>query len=179
MAFVAYSNAASSYTDLTGETTSLPQVGLMGARNRIIKGNLALDTTQLGTVGNSFALGPIFTSSRIHSIGIQSDNLGTTLTVNVGLYKTDSSRTVVDADAYGSAFSIDNLAPPSGAITSVRADVRWESNSTDLNTMEQAVWEDGGEASDPLQVWLLALTITATSSPAAGDVAFLIQYTLD
>ena len=176
MAFTVYSTAAGAF-DNVSTTISLPPVGLGGARNRMAKGVIALATADFDTVGDQIALCVLPTIARVHSIGIQSDNLGTTVTANIGLYDTDSARTVIDADAYASAVSIDALSAPTG--TTSRNEFRWESATTDLNTIEQRVWEDGGVTSYPAKQWLLALTITVISSAVAGDLGFFVEYTID
>jgi hypothetical protein len=176
MAFVRYTDAASAFDDVG--TAKVADVGLSGARFRISKGNIALLAADLDT-GDQIALCPLPTGARIHTIGIQSDNLGTALTADCGLYDTDSARTVIDADAYASSLTIDALAAPSGAITSVRSDFRWESAATDLNTMANRIWEDGGVSADPVTTWLLALTIVTSTTPVAGDLGFIVGWTID
>ena len=177
MAFTRYAEAASAFDDVN--LPSISDVGLSGARERIMKGNLALVVGDFDTVGDQIALCALPTGARIHEIGIQSDNLGTTVTADIGLYDTDAARTVIDADAYASAVSIDNLPAPDGSVTSVRADFRWESGVNGLETMAQRIWEDGGATEDPKTQWLLVLTITAITAAAAGDLAFIIKYTHD
>ena len=176
MAFTIYSAAAGAFDDVS-TTPSLPRVGLAGARNRIAKGNIALATGDFDTVGDQIALAILPTGAHLHSIGLQSDDLGTTVTVDIGLYDTDSARTVIDANAYASAVSIDALAAPNG--TTPRIEFRWESSVNALETMGKRVWEDGGVSIDPVKQWILAITITAVTAAAAGDLGFLIQYTHD
>ena len=93
------------------------------------------------------------------------------------MYNTDSARTVIDADAYASAVSIDALAAPLGVVAGF--EYRWESATTNLNTLEQRVWQDGAATFDPVAQWLLALTITVSTTPVVGDLGFLVRYTID
>jgi len=175
MAFVRYTDAAGAYDDVS-TTPSLPAVGLANAKEYIAKGNIALLAADLDT-GDQIALCVLPTGARVHGIEIQSDNLGAALTADCGLYDTDAARTVIDADAYASSLSIDAIIAPDGSIDSSRADFRWESAATDLNTMSQRVWEDGGALVDPVKQWLLALTIVTSTTPVAGDLGFIVRYT--
>ena len=177
MAFTRYADAAKAFDVINGPRVA--DVGLSGARQRVSKGNLALETVDFDTGGKQIALAPIPTNARLESIGIQSDNLGGTFTANFGLYDTDDARTEIGEGIYATNVSVDALPPPTGAVTSVRADFRWELSSLNLNQMGQRVWEDAGLTADPGTTWLLTLTVQAASSEVAGDLAFIVRWTLD
>lgn len=97
------------------------------------------------------------------SVRVSCPDIGTTLAVDIGLYRTtQDGGAVVDADFFGSAVSLSG-----GALN--KSDITFESGVITLANAEKPIWQLLGLASDPGVNYDVCLTATAASD-AAGSV---------
>ena len=118
----------------------------------------------------------------IKSIKVFNDDLDShstpALAVDIGLYNMtkDGTVTVLDADAYASAITTLQAANLTGV------EVAFESTVKDIDATDTAkrVFEDAGLTAEPADGFcLLGMTVTtAAGTAAAGDVKFVIEYTM-
>lgn len=140
-------------------------------RIRVAQGSIELATGDLDD-DDIVMLAPIPKGASIKSIKLASDDLdtGTALAWNVGVYETDG--TVVDEDAYATAITL-------GQAATGYTEYRFE--AAGIETTGQRVWEDASVSSDPGggHYYLAATVSTAAGTPAAGTLAFQIEYVMD
>jgi hypothetical protein len=139
-----------------------------GGRQRTCIGTLEAAAADID-VGDEILLAPIPTNARIGRILLFFDDLGTTLTVDVGLHKTDG--TIKDQDAYATAVDVATAANTAGL------NVRNE--AMNIDKLGQRVWEDAGDTVDPGGHYVVSITTAASSTPAAGTISWIIEYTID
>jgi len=154
-------------TDLNASPPKPLPVGKLGGRVRIATGTIEAATGDLD-VADIIKLTRLPTIARVHSIILRNDDLGTTLTADVGLYETDG--TVIDVDAYANAFVLH---------TASTAGVDAAFTTRDINKAGQQVWQDAGKASDPGGYEDLVLTVDASTTPAAGTISWTVLYSVD
>jgi len=115
-----------------------------------------------------FRLFRVWSGWRIEKIEIGSDALGTAAAYEVGVYQTaENGGAVVDADEFASAVSL------VGA--TVMTDVTYEAVATEIDKIEQPLWERIGLTADSKRWYDIALTAT-TAGDAAGTIAGRITY---
>ena len=160
-------------TDIVTNFAATPQVKndsqqLHGSK-RIAQGTIALDSGDLSAT-DTVMLAPVPTNASITSIKLFNDDLdsGSTNTVDVGLWTTAVA--AVDDDCYASAITDLRAAVVTGT------EVAFEARN--INTMGQKVWEDAGQSSDPGGVYYVGLIFDAAGD-TAGDLSFIIEYTVD
>ena len=141
---------------------------------RVAQGTIALATTDIDN-NDIIHLAPVPVGASITSIKLASDDLDSggspSLTFNVGLYTTASTRVVKDEDCYSTAITLGQAAT---AFTEYAFEVR------DINVCGQRVWEDAGDSTDPGGQYYLSLTVqAAAATAAAGDISFIVQYVVD
>ena len=145
-------------------------VGLLGGRVRCAMGNFEAATTDLD-VADIFRLTRLPTNARVMEIKLGADNLGTTCTVDIGIYQTDG--TVLDADEFGSAVILDS------AVFEVSTVIMYESAATDIVRHGDRLWERAGLSTDPGGQYDICLTVAAATTVAAGTIAYSIYYVID
>ena len=160
-------------TDIVTNIVATPSVKndsqqLHGVK-RIAQGTIALAAGDL-SASDTVMLAPVPTNASISSIKLFNDDLdsGTTMTTDVGLYTT--AIVAVDDDAYASA-----ITDLRGAVTT-GTEVAFEAR--DINKMGQKVWQDAGQSSDPGGYYYVGLLFDAAGG-TAGDLSFVIEYTID
>lgn len=132
----------------------------------------AVDTTAHSTLGagdihHVFKL-PI--DAIIHSLKFASDDLGTTGTVDIGIYKknVDGTYSAVDDNAFADAIDVNAAAV---ALTEYRFSAK------NINTANQKLWELAGLSARPsYEDMYISLTFDAATT-AAGDTTLMVQYT--
>ena len=160
-------------TDIVTNFAATPQVKndsqqLHGSK-RIAQGTIALASGDL-SASDTVMLAPVPTNASISSIKLFNDDLdsGTTNTCDVGLWTTAVA--AVDDDCYASA-----ITDLRGAVVT-GTEVAFEARN--INTMGQKVWEDAGQSSDPGGYYYVGLIFDAAGD-TAGDLSFIIEYTVD
>ena len=148
----------------------LNPVSLESGRVRVSHDTIALLTTDIDNT-DVILLAKIPTAARILDIRIKNDDLDTggtpSLTFDVGVYDGETAK---DADRYANA----KTTLRSATTTWTTVDER----TADLAS--QRLWQDAGDTADPGGVYTIAITIDgAGQTPAAGDLAFQILWTLD
>lgn len=155
-------------TDLDASPLVKQAPRLLGGHVLVAMGTVALASGDLDA-SDIILLTRIPTRAAILSIVLLNDDLGTSLTLDVGLYETGDGA-VKDADAYASAYE---------AGTASTAGVELLNEARDINNMGERVWQDAGDSSDPGGHYDLACTVVTSTTPAAGDLSYRILYTLD
>ena len=160
-------------TDIVTNFVAVPQVKnssqqLHGVK-RIAQGTIALAVGDL-SAGDTVMLAPVPTNASISSIKLFNDALdsASTNTCDVGLWTTAVA--AVDDDCYASAITDLRAAVVTGT------EVAFEARN--INTMGQKVWQDAGVSSDPGGVYYVGLIFDAAGD-TAGDLSFIIEYTVD
>lgn len=142
-------------------------------RVRQSQGTIALATTDIDA-SDVIMLVPIPVHASVLSIKLASDDLdsnGTpTLAFNVGLH--DVEGTAKDADCYATAITL-------GQAATAFTEYRFE--AANITTTGQRVWEDAGDTEAPSAGhYYLSMTVsTGAATAAAGDIAFIVEWTLD
>ena len=105
----------------------------------------------------------------IYDIQRTNEDLGTTLTAHLGLYDKDGN--VKDADSYASSLAL-------GTAQATFTSDRFESGAEggDPTKFGQKVYEDAGDTDNSGGEYILALTVTVSSTPAAGRINYLVTY---
>lgn len=120
--------------------------------------------------GDTLLLTALPVDATITNIVIGSDDLASTsVTLNLGFYKTDTNITIIDEDALGTVIDNDGVT----AMTEVRFETKG------IETISQRVWELAGLSAKPdYGEMYLALTVAAVSGPTAGTVSYYCNYTV-
>lgn len=116
---------------------------------------------------------------------VGNDDLGTTLTIDIGLYAkekfistTSGSETIhavdsiLDADLLVDGAS---LADASLKLTSLNLDA----GTAGMDDLHKPLWELLGYDFDPRTYFGIAVTVASSGTPAAGDVQFEARYLID
>lgn len=122
------------------------------------------------TAGDTLMLCRLPINASIHSIKIQTDDLGgTNQTFDLGFYQTNDDATVIDLDALGTAV----------AVASATAVTEYRFETKDHTTINDRVYTLAGLSTPPEygEVYL-AMTVKVADSPIAGDVSFYCEYTV-
>jgi hypothetical protein len=167
-------------TEITNMFASPPVANPAGkdsGRVRVKQGTLEVANGGFDDDGDIIRLCTIPTNARILHIWIANDDHdgGTQSLVNLGLCElgdADAAGTIVDEDAYATV--ITQFQAASGFV-----DLAFEARTID--NAGDAVWEDGGEASDPATMYEICLFQTATVSDDddGGTVSYIVEYTID
>lgn len=143
------------------------------ARAKVVTGTMEVATTSIDETGDIVLLFPCKGTDRLTSLVLFNDDLDVhatpTLAVDVGIYKdvnvAGTSATVVDADALGSAITTLQAANTTGV------EVRFE--AADINGINKAVWELGGESAATAATRYIGLTVTTGGATAtAGTLSW-------
>lgn len=114
-------------------------------------------------------IGGIPSNAFVRDVIVDSPDIGTTTTADVGLYRsTADGGAVVDADFFASAASLSG-----GALS--RSNVTHESGVFTLAKREQPLWEALGLTSDPGVEYDLVLTLVGAAD-ATGTAQVEIRY---
>lgn len=121
------------------------------------------------SIGSEYIFASIPSNAVVSQVLLYCDDIGTTATADIGLYKsTADGGAVVDADFFASAVSLSG-----GALNGT--DVTHESAVFGLEDAEKPLWEALGLASDPNLMYDVVATLTAASD-AAGTVMLKVRY---
>lgn len=161
----------------TGQIASPPtrfDVGELGGRNRIIIGNVAIADGDFDADGDTVKLCALPSNSRVTSIRIANDDLdaGTDSDVDIGIYTHQGA--VIDEDEFATGVTAFRA-----AVTVLTEYLGTGIGAAELN-MEEALWERAGASSDPGGFYDIVISQTAAvTTDAAGDLAFVVEYTVD
>jgi len=109
-------------------------------------------------------------NARLLSLKIGNDDLGGTLTADVGTYTTASTPVAVDANAIATAHSFSTAA----GLTEVLG-----GDAAPLALHGGTLWELSGVAANPGGSYIVALTVVTSTTPAIGTISWSILYTID
>jgi len=165
-------------SDEITNTEASPQVfnnvAVSGGRIRVATGAIALETGDLDN-DDEIRLAKLPSNAVIHKIGFKNDDLDSdvtpTLTANVGVFEAGGTG-IKDEDAFATAIT-----------TFQSANTTWqyiENEAKDINEVGQALWEDGALSADPGGLLEVGIKLSAAAATAAaGDLSYLIEYTVD
>ena len=147
--------------------TAYPPSRRIGGRVRVATDAFEVATTDLD-VGDIIVLARLPSYANITELKIASDDLGTTLTVDIGIYEINGA--VADADVFSTGVDL------AAAATNL-TDYRYEVANRD--TAGKALWEMLALTVDPNKAYDIALTVATSGTPAAGTIAYEIRYAVD
>lgn len=152
------------------DTPELANANIMDGKMRGFVGKCALSN---GDSANSILIfASVPSNARIHELKLSAPDIGTTTTMDLGLYRTTADGgAVVDVDFFGSAISLKD-----GAINA--SDVTHEAaGAFALDDSEKMIWEALGLSADPGIMYDIAGTLVGAAD-AAGDVVLKGQYAI-
>ena len=158
----------------TGQIASPPtrfDVGELGGRERVVVGNVVLATNDFDADGDIIRLCKLPSNARVTSIMMSNDDLGTSNDMNIGLYADEGA--LIDEDEFATGVVVFDT-----ATTVMTEHLGSGIGSAELN-LEETLWERAGLTADTGLMYEICLTQTAAVTEAAGDVAFIIKYTVD
>ena len=106
----------------------------------------------------------------IKSIRMWSDDIATTsCTIDWGIYPAGAGSAVISLDCYATDVN--------HAVAIIDQELRYE--ILDINTMNQAVWQDAGVSTEPAAgtEYELVATVVAVTLPLTGTISVLMTYT--
>lgn len=119
------------------------------------------------STGSVYRMAQVPSDAVLHSLVLSSDDLGTTTTVNVGIYDTTANGgAAVSATLFASAFVVN-----AGAVSKVDM----LNNTLSLNTAEQQLWQLLGLSSDPKKNYDICITIQGACD-GGGNLALRGSY---
>lgn len=164
MAVVTKKSTAITNRDATPRVISNP-----GAARGMVMGFLATAAIASGdSAASKILFGSIPSNAVVRSLKVSAPDIGTTTTMDLGLYRTtDDAGAVVDADFFVAALSLKD-----GAIADSEQAF---GNVITKPNVEKRVWELLGLASDPSIVYDVVGTLVGAAD-AAGDVVVKAEY---
>lgn len=118
--------------------------------------------------GSVFRFGRVWSGARVSKIEYANDAMTGSTAWEVGVHETaDNGGAVVDADEFASALDLSSA----HAFT----DVTYEAVATEIDKVEQPLWQRIGLTEDPKKWYDITATATTIGS-AAGTVALRITY---
>ena len=153
-------------------------VANMGGRVRQISGTVALAVGDLD-LNDIVMLAGIPTGAVLNSIKIAADALDVdateTIAWSLGIYeKADDTAETKDENVYATAILLGDL----GAVPTAFDEYAFEARSIEL--CGQKVFADAGDAADTDDEYFIGLVIdVVAATPQAGDLSFIIEYTVD
>lgn len=156
-------------TNADASPVVLTNVGIQGGTTR-----LAVATLEAagGDAGSTYRFVRLPAYARVHRVELASDDLGTGLTLNVGLYDvTDSA--VEDADFFASAVDVATAAV-------ARTDISYESGIRKIEDAGLMLFEELDLADTAAnRAKEFDVYATSVSSAATGTISVWVEYTLD
>lgn len=166
MAVVTTKSAAITNRDATPAQASLGAI--VGARLHRAMGVVAIANGD--SIASKYLAFSLPSNAIVSSLMVSSPDIGTTVTADVGLYKTTKDGgAVVDADFFKAALDLH-----SGAIT--KSECLYGNVITVANS-EKRLWEHLGLSADPGIMYDVVLTLAAASD-AAASVCVEAQYAI-
>ena len=154
----AVTNADATPVDLTGAYIS----------NGRLRESVGIVEAAGGDAGSTYRAVRVFSSWRITDLLLQTDDLGTGVTLDVGLYQIAANGgAVVDADHFASAVDVATAAV-------ARTSVLQESAVLNADEVEKRLWEVLGLTADP-KIWY-DVACTSNAAAATGTIAVIVRY---
>jgi hypothetical protein len=130
-----------------------------------------VEVTSGDSVGSTYIMCQIPSNARISSVRVDTDDMGTTTAADVGIYQTtENSNTVVDADHFASALSLNG-----GALADL--EIQHESAVYGLEDAEKPLWEALGLSQDPHLFYDVVATLTGACD-GTGTFTLRCRYTI-
>ena len=137
----------------------------LGGAEKVAKATL--EVAAADNDGHIYAICPVRSSWKIHSILLLNDAITGATDYDVGLYDLDEA--VVDKDCYADGVDINagNATPLELAF-----------HTRNKDKIGNEVWQDptGGPSADPVAWYILAITANTVGS-AAGTITVIVKYT--
>lgn len=145
---------------------AITDAALLHARKKVVTAVVTLTSGDSAT--SKYLMAPIPSSARVLSVKVSCPDIGTTGTMDIGLYKsTLDGGAVVDADFFKAAVDIHSGAVNKSEIVN--------GNVITVANMEKRIWEHLGLTSDPGLMYDVVGTLAADTD-AAGSVFVEIEY---
>jgi 5-hydroxyisourate hydrolase-like protein (transthyretin family) len=147
-------------------------VGHSHGRSRVSQGTVALATTDIDS-GDIIHLDVFPADARILRIWLAADDMDSgsaTLTFNVGVYTVGAA--VKDIDAFASAITLGQ---------SVTALTDYVNEARNINEIGQKLFLDAADtlASHEAQYYISLTVSNVAATAVAGDLSWIIEYTID
>jgi hypothetical protein len=151
-------------------------VGLVHARLRIAHATITVAGTE--SANHFFPFLRLKAADRVQGIWLASTDLGTTLTVDIGIFVagdwTVADQTVKAVDIYA-----DGVDLAAAADTIGREVLGFGTNAVNPPNRMRQIWQDAGDVAEPTPgtEYDLVMKIITTGTPAAGSVQITTFYT--
>lgn len=123
-----------------------------------------------GDAGSTYRFCTVPSNAKMVRAFYSCDDLGTGLTLNIGLYQTTANGgAVVDADFFASALDV---ATSAIAVT----EITFERGATLIDELEEPLWERLGLSADSQRDY--DVTAVSVSAAATGTVAVWVEYVI-
>ena len=143
-------------------------VGTHGARIRVAHGSYSLVAGFVS--GEILVLARLPVIARPLELWLGWDDLGGTMTMDLGLYQTDG--TILDVNEFASGLA--------GGSAATLADQIYQAAATDLDRQGRRLWEFASVAADPGGLYDLAVTFTTVTTPTTGaDLSWRFNFAID
>jgi len=124
-----------------------------------------------GDAGSTYRMCSVPSNACGLSVILACDDLGTTATLDVGIYQTTANgAAVVDADFFASAVNVNSAAV-------APTHVEHESGVYDIDDIEKPLWQALGLSADSNRSYDVVVT-SAGDIDAAGTISLKVQYTV-
>ncbi len=143
---------------------------LSNAQGGIVKRTWGtVEAAAAGDAGSTYRMCSVPSNARAIDVILACDDLGTTATLDVGIYQTTANGgAVVDADFFASAVNANSAAV-------APTHVEHESGVYNIDDIEKPLWEALGLASDPNRDYDVVVT-SAGDIDAAGTITVKVSY---
>lgn len=148
---------------------------LVGAASVKTSGTFEWDTP---TSGDTLQLARVPVDSKLISLKIGWDDMGTTLTIDIGFYKVGSPGAVIDQDGLCTALVGGTILPAAADLVLFGlTELRYETQGID--TTGEMMWELANLSDRPSYEQMdIVITATADSSAVTSTVSWIIEYTV-
>lgn len=128
-----------------------------------------VEAAAAGDAGSTYRMCSIPSNARAIRVVLATDDLGTTATLDVGLYQTTANgAAVVDADFFASAVDVN-------AAAKAETLVSHESGVYNIDDIEKPLWEALGLSADSKRDYDVVVT-SAGDIDAAGTITVIVDY---
>lgn len=150
-----------------GDATPTDQTGAYIAHGRL-RESVGIVEAAAGDVGSTYRTARVPSSARVSEVWFACDDLGTGVTMDVGLYRTAADGgAVVDADLFASAIDVATAAVAWTQIIN-------ESGVVNIDDSEKRLWEMLGLTADPQIMY--DVVCTSGGAAATGTIAMRVRY---
>lgn len=128
-----------------------------------------VEAAAAGDAGSTYRMCSIPSNARAIRVVLGCDDLGTTATLDVGIYQTTANgAAVVDADFFASAINANSAAVAETMVSH-------ESGFYNLDDIEKPLWEALGLSADPGRFYDVVVTSNGDID-AAGTITLVVDY---